>query len=174
MKKMRNKRWLFILIIILFIGILLYVFFYILPCFSHEPGISVKARLVVNGEQMEEKCDIYQHGKTGPLQSSIPILAVLDGLGNTVIVREDDSSVVIKTETEEYLMTEFKLYRDGELVLELPGIRASLLEYEGRSGEIYMEGEELLQVLDKMGITDISIFLDPKGREVSVSQRSTR
>ena len=130
-------------------------------------GFHVRAKLVVNGAPIKEKCIIYRRGET--YLSSLPMLAVLEALGNRVTVLGDGTKAVIDTRDAEYIFSEHRLCNDDDhLVCEVPGKLASFLEEEGRPGELYVEHNELLQVFRKMGVPNVNIVIDPKGKEVTI------
>ena len=160
------------IILVLSIAVILFACCYILSCLniSQRP---VRAELLVNGKVIEdENITIYDHGK---LLSNLPILAVLRELGNSIYVQDDGASVIIETKNGEYLLKEGSLYNDnGELVCTVPGYDYSLRGVLCEPGELYVEHEDLIEVLGAMGIPSVKITIDPDTREVLLDYTETR
>ena len=162
------KPLVLVILITIILVILILVFCYLLPSLFGYPGLNAKAKLIVNGDKMKEKCVIYQYGEV--YHASIPLLIVIEGLGNQVNIMDDGTLVIINTGKEEFFLRGHKLYEDSELLYEVPGQLSSIVDEKGRPGELNVEREDLLYVLSLIGLSDVSITLDPKGRIVTVTQ----
>ncbi len=167
---MKKRTVLWILLALLIVGLLTACVLALMT--PGYPGFHTdNAKLVVNGERLKEKCRIYER-EEGNYISGIQLLAVVEGLGYDVGVSDDGTAVEINVGGEEYLLKELYIYKDDEIVIVVRGEPVSKGYAAGRPGEVVVDREEMLRILNKMGIANVSITLDPKGRRVIVNQES--
>lgn len=165
MKRIGRKSLIVLLILLLIGGGYLFLF----PR-TGGPESRIRAKLYVNNNPMnDDNIVIYQLGST--FYCDLPMLTVLEGLGSHICIQDDGTDVAIETEDEKFLLRNYKLYRDnGNYLCDVPGYDISLFDRKGRPVEVYVEHQDLLQVLNEMGFSNLKISMNPEDKNVFVEQ----
>ncbi len=163
-KKLKRVIQAVAVIVILFLAYIVFV-----P-YSNEPGLNVKAKLIVNGQAAADgNTYIYQRGSV--YLAEVPLLETIRLLGYDVHSEREDLTV-IHVQDKDYYLSGHKLYSDNNLICEVAAFDNAFYSWEGDPAEPYVNrNEELIAVLEEMGISPVEIEINPKERTVVVSTK---
>ena len=162
----RTGLWIAVILLIVFLAGC-FVYFFLMTPWEHF-DVNINAKIEINGERIKEKGCIYRYGSTDPLMTSIPLFGVLRGFGYSVAVQDDGNTAVIDTGEEKYILREGKLFKDEEPICLVPYYLSSLNQRYPE--EKYMESEDLIHVLARLGIPNVNITLDTERKRIIISQ----
>ncbi len=163
--KSRKERGKSLLIVLLILALAFIVFRVIIP-WTGENTHPTRSKLYVNGNPVEDKnVIIYNHGDT--YCAELPLLAVVESLGYRVFVESDDL-VFFEIGANKYRLTDKSTLStdNGDIVCRVHSIDITSFGREGPLGEIYMEYEDLVQVLSNVGIPSVEVTIDPQNKTV--------
>jgi len=154
--------------LILIAALLVFLLFVLVGC-AHNPGINVKANLIVNGQQVGDKkiATIYQHGSQ--YYASIPLTAVISALGYEVRWTGIEEAQ-FEIDGNVFYLNGYTIYdKDGKEVYTDFGKSASSLGEDGPPGEQYVDDERINNILSSLGIEPARIEILAKERMVVIT-----